>query len=568
MKKLMAVVLALALLAAACGSSDDDETAGNDADAEEGSSTEADADADAAFADGASTTRAQSSGDDEAMEEEFDAAEADEDGGARSEAAADSAASAPVEGDSGGFFASDDESSGPDGEAGKDQDNTFADYGIRPFVSTSADPLSTFALDVDTASYSIARRWVDEGSLPPAESVRLEEFVNSFDYDYRSPNKGLAVVADSGPSPFDNDNVMVRLGVQAEQVGFDERPTASLTFVVDTSGSMDRGDRMGLVKTALERLVVELDDRDQVAIVTYSDNAQVLLPPTSISNRDVILDAINNLRTTGSTNLEAGLQRGYDLASESFVNGGINRVILASDGVANVGLVDPDGLVSLIRGDADRGIQLVTVGVGMGNFNDVTMERLADDGDGFYAYVDTSAEAEKLFSDDLVSTLLTVAIDGKIQVEFDPGAVAEYRLLGFENRAVLDDDFRNDAVDAGELGAGHQVTALYELTLHNGVGARDRLGTAQLRWQDPDSGSVVETRLELSGAILENNWDNTADDFKLAVTVAALAELLRDSPHIGDLTLDQVVAEASSLSGGNGAALELARLVERIKELS
>ena len=236
--------------------------------------------------------------------------------------------------------------------------------------------------------------------------------------------------------------------------------------------------------------------------------------------------------------------------------------------MANVGLTDPEGLVSLIRGDADRGIHLVTVGVGMGNFNDVTMEQLANDGDGFYAYVNDEAEANRLFSDDLVSTLLTVAIDGKIQVEFDSDTVERYRLIGFENRAVLDQDFRNDAVDAGELGAGHQVTALYELTLHRGVRSSDRLGTVQLRWEDPDERSVRETRLELSGGIVSDTWNGTADDFRLAVTVATLAELLRDSPHVGDVTLEQVLEEADALSPGNGAVAGFADLVSNIQRLT
>jgi Ca-activated chloride channel family protein len=447
------------------------------------------------------------------------------------------------------------------------EDNTFQDYGVRPFVSTANDPLSTFALDVDTASYSVAQRWVEAGEVPPADSVRVEEYVNSFDYDYRPPSDGLSVVADAGPSPYDPGNVIVRLGVQAEEVSNGERPPASLTFVVDTSGSMDRQDRLALVKTSLQRLVVELDSDDVVAIVTYSDNADVILPPTSVADAEVILDAIEDLRTDGSTNLEAGLQRGYDLANESFREGGINRVILASDGVANVGLTDPDGLVGLIRDDADRGIQLVTVGVGMGNFNDVTMEQLANDGDGFYAYVNDQSEAERLFSDDLVSTLLTVAIDGKIQVEFDPTTVEQYRLIGFENRAVLDDDFRNDAVDAGELGAGHQVTALYELTLQSGVSANDRIGTAQLRWEDPDSRQVIETRLELSGAILTDSWSATADDFKLAVTVAAFAEVLRGSPHTGDVGLQQISEEAANLSPGSGSIEEFTNLVNAVRDL-
>ena len=556
-KKIMPLILVLSLLAAACGGGDD--SADTDSEGTDNGSDVVDqassGEGDDEEADVGQTEAAGGAADEDAAEERLAASPAEGDGGADDEGAA-----APA----GGLFAPDAETEADDSN---EEDNTFADYGIRPFVDTGVDPLSTFALDVDTASYAIARRWVEGGSVPPADSVRLEEFVNSFNYDYAAPRDGLGVVADAGPSPFTEENVIVRLGVQAEQVANAERPTASLTFVVDTSGSMDRGDRLELVKTSLERLVIELDSDDSVAIVTYSDNAQTLLPPTSVADEGVIIDAIRNLRTNGSTNLEAGLQRGYDLANESFVDGGINRVILASDGVANVGLTDPDGLVSLIRGDADRGIQLVTVGVGMGNFNDVTMEQLANDGDGFYAYVDTPAEAEKLFADDLVSTLLTVAIDGKIQVEFDTDTVARYRLLGFENRAVLDDDFRNDAVDAGELGAGHQVTALYELTLTGSVAAADHLGTVQLRWEDPDTGSVIENRLELTGAILEDRWTATSDDFRLAVTVAALAEILRESPHAGEITLAQVEAEAEALSPGNGAVEELTTLIRRLRDL-
>ncbi|MEM9892283.1 MAG: von Willebrand factor type A domain-containing protein [Actinomycetota bacterium] len=549
--RLLTVLLAVLLLAAACGSGDD-----SGGDESSGTADAASSDGDAAPTTAAAQDLSAEDGEaaDFAVAEEAMEDDSGVDAGEASEAA-------------GGLF---DEAVAVEEERDAEDDNRFVDYGVRPFVPTDVDPLSTFALDVDTASYSIARGWVDGGAVPPIESVRLEEYVNSFSYDYRSPADGLAVSADAGPSPFTEGNVVVRLGVQAEQVANADRPDATLTFVIDTSGSMDRSNRLELVKASLSRLVNELEPRDQIAIVTYSDGADVLLAPTSVEESDVILDAIDSLATTGSTNLEAGLQRGYDLADQAYVDGGINRVILASDGVANVGLTDPDGLAQLIRDDADRGIQLVTVGVGMGNFSDVTMEQLADQGDGFYAYVDTPAEADRLFADDLVSTLLTVAIDGKIQVEFDPSTVAEYRLLGYENRAVLDDDFRNDAVDAGELGAGHQATALYELVLADGVGAGDPLGTAQLRWEDPDTGSVVETRLELAGSVLESSWLDTSTDFRLAVTVASLAEILRDSPHRGDITLEQVRAEAGALEDeiGGGETAELWQLIDDIIALS
>ncbi len=561
-------MVALLVLAGGCAGSDDadDSTdAGSDAENSEAAADDAEAD----FSSDESDEAAM---DDDAMAEADDGEAmivTEGDGGGAGDRASSDAmdadaseeglAAAPADD---GFFPDDAEAAG----AEDDTAATFADYGIRPFVDTDRDPRSTFALDVDTAAYSLARQWLESGSTPPRESVRVEEYVNSFSYDYDAPGDGLAVQADAGPSPFDPDNVIVRLGVQAERVANAERPTASLTFVVDTSGSMDRVDRLGLVKTSLSRLVAELNDDDTVAIVTYSNDATVLLEPTRARDRGRILDAIDALAPTGSTNLEAGLDRGYALAGESFLDDGINRVVLASDGIANVGLTDADALARMIRDDADRGIQLVTVGVGMGGFNDVVMEQLADQGDGFYAYVDDAGEAERLFGDELVSTLLTVAIDAKIQVEFDADTVERYRLIGFENRAVLDDDFRNDDVDAGELGAGHQVTALYELELRSGSGGGGggdgELGTVRLRWEDPEDRSVDETSLRLDADIVTDRWDETDRDFRLAVTVAAWAELLRDSPHAGEVTMSQIAAEADALSPGSGAIEELAELID------
>ena len=574
----LVVSIAALLVAAGCGGSSSDSADRSTSDGvvdngDQSSPAEVTGRSDEGDSDGASDTEAMAEASgrgDSGATEAAEAAEAD-DAVAAAESGAELEQRAPATtttvpssaaDDGGGFFGTTE----PE-RADEQENNTFRDYGIRPFVATATDPLSTFALDVDTASYSVVRRWIESGSAPEPESVRVEEFLNSFDYDYVTPSDGLGIQVDGGPSPYHPDRVMVRVGVQAERVANADRPEASLTFVVDTSGSMDRANRLELVKTSLRRLVEELSSGDSVAIVTYSDDAEVVLAPTSVSDEATILAAIDRLATTGSTNLEAGLRAGYDLAAEAFKPGQINRVVLASDGVANVGLTDPDGLSRMIRDDADRGVQLVTVGVGMGNFNDVVMEQLADRGDGFYAYVDDEQEAERLFSDDLVSTLLTVAIDGKIQVEFNADAVAEYRLLGFENRAVLDSDFRNDDVDAGELGAGHQVTALYELVLRSGVDEAASLGTVQLRWEDPDEGSVRESRLIVTPSMIDDRWGDTDRDFRLAVTVAAFAEVLRDSPHVGDVTLNQVADEARELSPGSGAIEELADLAAEAARL-
>lgn len=570
------VILAFVLFATACGSSTDDgELAAADAAAAEAQaeaielqqqleeSRAAAETAEAAAADPGDTVftdEEEAMDDEEAMEDEsFTAAApqptvsvpATDNRGVAPDA--EEAATDVDDGDAEGLFVQPEiEPIAPDEEANdRLEDNRFTDYGYRQFIDTDQDPFSTFALDVDTGSYTVVRRWLAEGVTPPPEAVRVEEIVNFFDYDYDVPRRGLEISVDGGPSPFDEDNLLVRVGVQSEIVADNERPPVSLTFIVDTSGSMDRDDRLGLVKDSLHTLVDELDDDDQVAIVVYSDNSGVILPPTQIANDDLIHDAIDSLRPGGSTNLESGLEEGYELALDSFIDNGINRVIIASDGVANAGITDQIELSRFIRGYANQGIQLVTVGYGMGNFNDTLMEQLADNGDGFYAYVDTTDEVDRLFEDELTSTLITAAIDAKIQVEFDPDVVAEYRLIGFENRGVRDSDFRNDAVDAGELGAGHQVTAMYEVELARGVTVDDRgdLGEVFLRWEDPESGEVIEIDEDIDLRDIEEVWGDTAEDFQLATVVTAFAEVMRDNPYADDVRLANVFVEAQRLSG-------------------
>ncbi|NND75112.1 MAG: DUF3520 domain-containing protein [Ilumatobacter sp.] len=548
MSKFVAAVATLGLFVASCGSDDDaGDTTGRDAgvrvdDAEEYLTGEP-----PPATDGPQTTEAPS---------QTDApAETVAPGQVRDEVSADAeeqlAANPPTregaEGDDGGLF----DDPPPDDQPDESfTDSRFEDDGFRDFIPAARDARSTFALDVDTGSYTIGRRALRAGELPPTNSVRPEEYINAFDYDYQAPRDGLAVSVDGGPSPFDRGNHLVRIGVQAEVVDDRDRGPAALTFVIDTSGSMDRPDRLGLVKESLTVLVNQLSDDDTVAIVTYSDSSGIVLFPTPVADRFEIIQAIGRLGPGGSTNLEAGLRDGYELAREAFREGGINRVVLASDGVANAGQTDPDALAQMIREDADRGIGLVTVGYGMGDFNDVTMEQLADQGDGFYAYVDTIDEAERLFADELTSTLLTVAKDAKIQVEFDPDVVEAYRLIGFENRGVRDSDFRNDDVDAGELGAGHQVTAMYEIELERGVSLDDRaeLGVVQLRWEDPDSGEVIEVDEDIDLRDIEADWPDTADDFQLATVVTTFAELLRDNPYADDVDIGDLVDEVDRLA--------------------
>ena len=428
-------------------------------------------------------------------------------------------------------------------------DNYFKDYGLNPYEDPREDHLSTFSLDVDTASYSVARRYVMDGNLPPADSVRVEEFVNYFDAGYPSPSDiAFGIYADGAPSPFQRDgSYIVRFGIQGYQVSEEDRKPASLTFVIDISGSMELENRLGLVKQSLQLLVERLRPSDTVAIVVYGSDAYVVLNPTSGEDRNRILEAIYSLHTEGATNAEAGLRLGYSLAYQAFRPGAINRVILCSDGVANVGATGPDAILEEIRGYTETGITLTTVGFGMGNFNDVLMEQLADKGDGNYAYVDTLDEARRLFVDNLTSTLQVIAKDAKVQVDFNKEVVSRYRLIGYENRAVADQDFRNDTVDAGEIGAGHHVTALYAVILN--PGAQGRLATVQLRWQDPQNQVVREINGNFNTWDLSPTFDSASPRYQMAVVVAQYAELLRLSPWAAGSSIGQVLQYAVRLSG-------------------
>ena len=429
------------------------------------------------------------------------------------------------------------------------QDNYFEDYGLNPFEDPREDHLSTFALDVDTASYSVARRYVMDGNLPPAEAVRVEEFVNYFDAGYPSPNDiAFGIYADGAPSPFNRDrSYIVRFGIQGYQVSEEDRKPASLTFVIDISGSMEMENRLGLVKQSLQLLVDRLRPSDTVAIVVYGSNAYIVLNPTSGEDRNRILEAIYSLHTEGATNAEAGLRLGYQLAYQAFRPGAVNRVIMCSDGVANVGATGPDAILEEIRGFTESGITLTTVGFGMGNFNDVLMEQLADKGDGNYAYIDTLDEARRLFVDNLTSTLQVIAKDAKVQVDFNKDVVDRYRLIGYENRNVADQDFRNDTVDAGEIGAGHHVTALYAVILN--PGAQGRLATVQLRWQDPQSQNVHEINGNFNTWDLSTTFESATPRYQMAVVVAQYAELLRLSPWAAGSSIGQVLQHAVRLSG-------------------
>jgi Ca-activated chloride channel family protein len=422
----------------------------------------------------------------------------------------------------------------------------FEHEGVNPFIDTEDDSLSTFAMDVDTASYTIARRYVVEGHLPPPDAVRVEEFINYFDLAYPDPADGqgaFAIHLEGAPSPFGGEHYsLLQIGIQGRRVHAEDRKDAVLIFVIDTSGSMKRENRLGMVQRALRMLVEELRPTDKVGIVAYGSRAYVVLDPVRADQKRKILRAIDRLRAGGSTYAEEGLYEGYQMAYRAFEEEKINRVILCSDGVANVGRTGADGILETIADYAARGITLSTVGFGMGNYNDVLMENLADQGDGNYAYVDTLDEAERIFVDNLEGTLQVIARDAKIQVDFNPEVVSRYRLLGYENRDVADEDFRNDDVDAGEVGAGHSVTALYEVKFHSGMAEGiERALTVRVRYQDPDTGYVHEVAREFWMDEFEGDWQHTSPAFLLTAAVAEYAEILRDSYWAREGSLEDVL---------------------------
>ena len=438
----------------------------------------------------------------------------------------------------------------------------------RPFVPTTEDHLSTFGLDVDTGSYTAARNYLNAGQLPPPETVRVEEFVNYFHYDYPPPERdAFGIYIDSAPSPAGAPGTqIVRIGLQGRAVDPAARRPAVLTFVIDTSGSMEAANRLPLVKDALHTLVDALSEQDQVAIVAFSDEARLVLDHTSAGRRETLHQAIDSLQPGGSTYAEAGLQLGYELAGRHFAAGAINRVILCSDGVANVGATGPEAILQTVRNYTAQGVVLTTVGFGMGDYNDHLMEQLADQGNGQYAYVDAPDAARRLFVEQLTGTLQVIATEVKVQVDFNPTVVSRYRLLGYENRAVADPSFRQDQVDAGEVGAGHSVTALYEVALTEQSGAAL---TVLLRYADPRSGEVHELRQLLDTGAMGRDLARVSPRLQLAVAAAGFAEQLqRPGPDA-----DPALAHLTTLTQGllpqvdDPDVAELAQLMQRAREI-
>lgn len=450
----------------------------------------------------------------------------------------------------------------------------YRDYGQNPWVNTAEDRLSTFAADVDTASYTIARRKLSEGVLPPPASVRIEEFVNYFRYELPAPSDGpFAVTADAAPSPFADGRHVLRVAVASKVKSITERRPMNLVFLVDTSGSMNQPDKLGLAQRALHILVDSLKDGDTVALTTYAGSSRVVLPSTSVEHREQILAAIDDLGARGGTAMGAGVELAYREAAKHVAPGVSSRVIVLSDGDANIGPSGHDELLALIAEHAHRGIALSTIGFGMGNYKDELMEQLADRGDGNNFYIDSIAQARRVFQEQLGSTLEVVARDVKLQVEFDPSLVARYRLLGYENRDVADHEFRNDQVDAGELGAGHQVTALYEVEL-TARGAKERAPWVAIhaRFKGPGedgmSAAATERTYAMDAAALAPSLSSASPDLRFAVAVAAFAELLRQGEGARTLSFAKVRELAASATGSSADREELVGLIDRAAALS
>jgi len=456
----------------------------------------------------------------------------------------------------------------------------------------SEEPVSTFSIDVDTASYSNVRRFLSEGSLPPTSAVRIEEMVNYFRYDYAEPTdptQPFSLTTAVYPTPWNDDTLMLHVGLNGLEIERDERPPVNLTFLVDVSGSMNAPDKLPLVQTSLCMLAHQLNSDDRIALTVYAGAAGTVLPSTPVQDRTQILNALDRLRAGGSTAGAQGIRLAYDEARQSFDPDAVNRVILATDGDFNVGLSNPDSLEDIIARERESGVFLTILGVGRGNLNDQLMQRLSQAGNGVSAYLDSVEEAERVLVDQVTGTLVTIASDVKIQIEFNPAVIAEYRLIGYETRLLAREDFDDDAVDAGDIGAGHQVTALYEITPVGSPAQRIpplRYASGEpVPTPDPDSEfefAFLRLRYKLPGEedstlierpvsrddLLTDASDGPAD-IQFALAVASFGQWLRQDTRLGDFGEDALVALAHSATDGSDDRfrLQFVELVERAVSL-
>jgi Ca-activated chloride channel family protein len=446
------------------------------------------------------------------------------------------------------------------------QGNSFAVHAPNAFTETAADRFSTFAVDVDTASYAVSRRYLTQGALPPHAAVRVEEFVNYFKYRYTPPEQGAFTVhLEGAPSPFNANRHFVRVGVQGKVVSRSQRKPAHLVFLVDTSGSMNQQDKLPLAKEAMKIAVKNLNENDTVAIVTYAGSTRDVLSPTPATDLERIYKAIDALESGGGTAMGSGMEMAYKHAVKKASANVVSRVVVLTDGDANIGPnVSADSMLNSIQGFVKEGVTLSAIGFGMGNYRDDLMEKLADKGNGNCFYIDSFKEAKKVFETQLTGTLEVIAKDVKLQVEFDPKVVSRYRLVGYENRDIADKDFRDDKVDAGEIGAGHSVTALYEVEL---TGEKAALGTVRIRAKTPSGTEAAEQAFPFEQRMLRGTLDTASTDFRFALAAAATADVLRGSPSAQGWNLAAVQKLAEGSTDGNTDREEFVKLVTRARGL-
>jgi Ca-activated chloride channel homolog len=436
---------------------------------------------------------------------------------------------------------------------------------VSPVKLTRAEPVSTFSIDVDTGAYANTRRFLSQGQVPPRDAVRTEELINYFRYDYARPDSREApfsVTTDVAVTPWNPNTRLLRIGLRGYDLPREGRPPANLVFLMDVSGSMNSPDKLPLVKTALAGLANNLGRQDRVSIVVYAGAAGLVLEPTNDANK--IKAALDRLQAGGSTAGAAGLKLAYNIAHDNFIEGGVNRILIATDGDFNVGVSDTKSLIEMIENERDRGITLTTLGFGTGNYNEAMMEQIADHGNGNYAYIDSALEARKVLDEQMESTLFTIAKDVKIQVEFNPAQVSQYRLIGYENRALREEDFDNDKVDAGDIGAGHQVTAIYEIVPAGAKGwiaprryddplpeaaqsKSSELAFVKLRYKlpDGDTSRLIERAVPAS---LMARAQRPTGDFAFAAAVAAFGQSLRGDKLLNGFTHDEIAALARGQS--------------------
>ena len=454
-----------------------------------------------------------------------------------------------------------------------------------PVKAVAQEPVSTFSIDVDTGSYANVRRFLNNGRLPPKDAVRIEEIVNYFPYSYPLPQDGrpFAVHTQTVDSPWQPEAKLIKIGIQAQDTAKKNLPPANLVFLVDVSGSMNSPDKLPLVKKTLRLLTQQLRPQDKVTIITYASGEKLVLPPTSGKDKDTILRAVNSLEAGGATSGERALRMAYDEAQKAFVKNGINRILLATDGDFNVGVADTETLKSMVAEKRKSGISLSTLGFGTDNYNEEMMEQIADAGDGNYSYIDSEKEAKKVLQHQLTSTLATVAQDVKIQVEFNPATVKEYRLVGYTNRTLRNEDFNNDKVDAGDIGSGHSVTALYEIIPQGKTGwlADSRYQKAPAADGSKNEYAYVKVRYKLPGQSASKLIEQPvparsiplaqADaDTRLALAAASYAQQLRGGEYNGKLDWSAIekMAAATRAKDPYGFIAEFQELIGIAKSLS